>query len=385
VNDRQRVKAILNYQNYDRMPVVHFGFWLQTLEKWAHQGYITMEQAYNWNDFAPAEKEIADKLGFDFNWHSCYCPNTFIDPFFEKQVLAVHSDGSKEVIHHEGYVVLEKDGLCSIPAKIDHLLKDRKSWEEHYLPRLQFSCQRITKSLVSNGKEFLDFNKGGLDYLKDDCREHPLGLCCGSLFGKMRNILGVAGVSYLYVDDELLYDEIVETIADLCYKCVEYILKLDAKFDFGHFWEDICFKNGPLISPNIFERKIGLYYKKITNLLENYGIQIISVDSDGLLDALLPTWIDNGVNTIFPIEVGTWDASIEPWRKKYGRQLRGVGGMRKDVFAYDYKAVDNEIERLKPLVELGGYIPCPDHRIAPGAKWENVQYYCQRMRDEFGW
>ena len=43
-----------------------------------------------------------------------------------------------------------------------------------------------------------------------------------------------------------------------------------------------------------------------------------------------------------------------------------------------------EIERLKPIVDMGGYIPCPDHRIPPDAKWENVQYYCERFRKTFG-
>ena len=33
----------------------------------------------------------------------------------------------------------------------------------------------------------------------------------------------------------------------------------------------------------------------------------------------------------------------------------------------------SEIERLKPLVDLGGYIPCPDHRIAPDAKFDLVR------------
>lgn len=54
--------------------------------------------------------------------------------------------------------------------------------------------------------------------------------------------------------------------------------------------------------------------------------------------------------------------------------------MDKRVFAADYAAVDREIERLKPLMAMGGYIPCPDHRIPPDAKYENVQYYCDRMQ-----
>jgi len=102
-----------------------------------------------------------------------------------------------------------------------------------------------------------------------------------------------------------------------------------------------------------------------------------------VIDLRIPTWVENGVNTMFPIEVGTWDAEITPWRQKYGKQLRGVGGMNKNVFAKDYAAIDAEIERLKPMIELGGYIPCPDHRIPPGAIWENVQYYCDKMKETF--
>ena len=107
------------------------------------------------------------------------------------------------------------------------------------------------------------------------------------------------------------------------------------------------------------------------------------MDSDGDVTDLVPIWLDNGVNTMCPIEVGVWNGSIEPWRKEYGRKVRGVGGVDKRVFARDYAAIDAEIERLKPLVDLGGYVPCPDHRIAPDAKWENVQYYCERMRMAF--
>jgi len=278
---------------------------------------------------------------------------------------------------------LEIDGAGSIPAEIDHLLKDRKSWEEHYQPRLQFTEDRVYKSKVSTGQKFVPFMNEGLEYLNTENRKDNIGLSCGSLFGQMRNWLGVQGVSYLYVDDEKLFDEIIDTVAGLSFKCVETVLSTGAKFDFAHFWEDICFKNGPLVNPSVFNQKVGPHYKRITDLLKKHDIEIVSVDCDGLIDSLIPAWLDNGVNTMFPVEVGTWSASIKPWREKYGRQLRAVGGMKKALFAEDYSAIDAEIERLKPLVELGGYIPCPDHRISPDAKWENVQYYCEKMKSVF--
>jgi uroporphyrinogen decarboxylase len=58
--------------------------------------------------------------------------------------------------------------------------------------------------------------------------------------------------------------------------------------------------------------------------------------------------------------------------------------MKKHVLAESREAIDEEIERMKRLVELGGFIPCPDHRIAPDAEWDLVKYYCERMRAAFG-
>ncbi len=384
MTNKERAMAVLNYKSYDRLPVVHFGYWGETLVKWAQEGHITMDDAQTWADATPVCKRISDKLGFDFAWYNCFLGFDLLSPLFEPKVLAVHEDGSKEMFNQDGVVVLQKDDVRSIPAEISHTLKDRKSWEELYKPKLQFFEERITKAMVNTGLEYLPFDNGGLEFLKNENRQNPIGLMLGSLMGRIRDCLGVIGMSYVMVDDEPLFDEMIQTVADLCYKQAEYTLKQGAKFDFAHFWEDICFKNGPLVHPQMFAEKVGPHYKRLTELVNSYGINIVSLDCDGKIDSLIPTWFNNGVNTMFPIEVGTWDAEIKPWRQQYGKELRGVGGMNKTVFAYDYAAIDAEIERLKPLVELGGYIPCPDHRIAPDAKWENVQYYCQQMRDAFG-
>jgi hypothetical protein len=383
MTNRERALAVLNYKKYDRLPIVHFGFWRETLAKWVDEGHISVEESKDLFTSEQAKNRIAVKLGFDFDWYTCFHMNTLLDPPFETKVIKENSDGTQEVLNGLGVIEVCKPGTVSIPAEIDHTLKDRATWEEHYKWRLQFSKERIHSCMVETENGAMPFDDGGLEWLKKDDRSEMLGIDVGSLFGTIRNILGVEGVSYLYMDDETLYTEIIDTVAELCYRCTEYILSTGAKFDFGHFWEDICFKSGPLVIPSVFDQKVGHHYKRITDLLKKHGINLVSLDCDGLIDVLVPTWLNNGVNTMFPIEVGTWHASIAPWREKYGRELRGVGGMDKKVFAYDRAAIDEEIERLKPLVELGGYIPCPDHRIPPDAKWENVQYYCDKMRKTF--
>jgi hypothetical protein len=383
MTNKERAMAILTYGSYDRIPIVHFGFWAETLQKWHHEGHLTSEEASQWYDGGLIDDSIGQKLGFDFNWFNCVGSFSILDPPFTQEVIEESPDGSRKVLNSEGVVILQKNGAISIPLEIDHLLKDRDGWEKFYLQRLQFSEERLLGLMVNTGAKSVKFSCGGLEYLKKSSRGNPVGLFCGSLFGEIRNWLGLEGVSYLYFDDEKLFDEIIQVVADLRFKVVEKILAMGAKFDFAHFWEDICAKNGPLIMPSVFNEKIGPYYNKFSKLLTKYGITIISLDCDGFIDPLIPTWLDNGINTMFPIEVGTWNASIRPWRKKYGRELRGVGGMNKNVFSQDYAAIDAEIERLRALVDLGGYIPCPDHRIAPDAKWKNVQYYCNKMRQIF--
>ena len=377
MNCRERVKAILHYENYDILPIVHFGFWPETLEKWVGEGHISLSpeeiKAATANG-SDAEAALAEELGFDFNWYSVLWDKAgwiSLYPKFEKKVVRELEGGARHVQNEEGMIILMREGATGIPTEIGHTLTGRLSWEESYLPRLRFNAERI--------------NSEGIAYYEaaEATRERPVGLYLGSLFGQIRNWMGLEAVSYLQVDDEPLFDEIVNTVFELCYKSAEEMLGSSIVFDFAHIWEDICFKNGPLISPEVYYRKFGPLYKRMADLCLAHGIDIVSLDCDGVIDTLIPAWIDNGVNTMFPVEVGTWGADIAPWREKYGKELRGVGGMDKRVFAHDFAAVDREVERLKRLVDLGGFIPCPDHLIAPDAKWDCVRYYCERMRAEF--
>jgi uroporphyrinogen decarboxylase len=384
MNNRERILAVLNCRNYDQLPLVHFGFLEETLERWAAEGHINRAEMPAIYDGSPDEEKLTRMLGFDCNYHSVFSPSVRIEPPFEPKVLEELPGGYRKVLNSNGAILLDSDDNSSIPGEVDHILKGRKEWDEIFLPKMQYFDERVTRAWVNCGGEMKRFDQGGKEYLMDPNRDTHILLHCGSLYGVLRDYVGMEKLCYLMADDETLFDEMIEVNADLCYRCVEKALSSGVPFDIGHFWEDIAYKAGPLVNPRVFYNKVGPHYKRITDLLHKHGINLVSLDCDGCIDKLIPTWIDNGVNVMFPIEVGTWNANIKPWREKYGQQLRGVGGMAKRIFGFDYAAVDAEVERLKELVDMGGFLPCPDHRIAPDASWENVQYYCDKMRKAFG-
>jgi uroporphyrinogen decarboxylase len=384
VDNRARTLAILNYEPYDRLPLVHFGYWTDTLLQWAMQGHISREQAQGQAFGNAIDVELNHLLGWDFCWCCSFSWNTRLEPKLECRVVEEKPDGSRVVVNEDGLFYVEKPGVTSLPGEIDHLLKGRKEWEQIFKPRLVFHPNRIHKGTAKVDGQELEYDRGGRELLVHQSGCHHYALYCGGLAGVLRDWLGLVNMSYLQADDEALFDEIAETAFELIYQGTKYILESGLRFDTAHFWEDICFSRGPMINPRVFAAKFGPKYRRITDLLKQYGVNLVSMDCDGKIDALLPVWIENGVNIMFPMEIGTWKASIKPWREKYGRILRGVGGVNKFVFGGDYADIDAEIERLRPLVDLGGYIPCPDHALPPGSRWENVQYYCERMKKVFG-
>ena len=87
---RENTLAVLNYEPYEKMPVVSFGYWAETVEKWANEGYITRDEALGYQrqgDNSEADRAIMLKLGFDFNWNSCVSAAYTLFPTFETEVL----------------------------------------------------------------------------------------------------------------------------------------------------------------------------------------------------------------------------------------------------------------------------------------------------------
>ncbi len=97
MTERENILAILRYQPYERMPVVSFGYWPETLRKWAEEGHISAGEAEGYarcGDNSEADFAIMRRPGFDFNWNACVGGNVGLLPPFPETVL--HSGRTAE-------------------------------------------------------------------------------------------------------------------------------------------------------------------------------------------------------------------------------------------------------------------------------------------------
>ncbi len=366
MNQRQRFNAALHYQPVDRCPITDFGFWDETLVFWHEQGL-------------PASVglgEIRDYLGMDFSMSGIDETTGIInklDPLFEERVI--EDRGEHEVVQQpDGVQVLRRKFMSSIPHPVRHLLCDRESWRKHYKPRLD---------PASIGRYPLDWDLRVPNW-RDLQRTNILFLRGGGLYGYLRDWMGMENLSLVLYDDPVWFEEMVETLADLFVGMLEWVFSTGGIFDGCHMWEDMCYNAGPLISPKHFRQFLMPRYRRITDVLHRHGLDIVSLDCDGRIDALAPLWLEVGINVMFPFEIGSWKADPYDFRRRFGKDLRIIGGFDKNILRSSRHAIATEVRRLTPLVEEGGFIPHCDHLVPPDVPFENYLYYLQQARAVWG-
>jgi len=295
-----------------------------------------------------------------------------LNPGFERIVF--EDRGDHEIIQQwDGVKVLRQKYMGSIPHHIGHLLTDRESWELHYKPRLD----------PDNPARYPDWEQARKIWSDPNC-PYPRVVSGGSLFGWLRDWMGMEGISYLVYDDPALFEEMVTTLADLTVEAHRRAFENGAQFDACSMWEDMCYNSGPLLSPALFKKYLVPQYKRITEQLRKHGCDVVWIDCDGKIDDLIPMWLESGVNCMFPIQIGTWGADPVKYRTEYGKDLLMMGGFDKHILAHLKNDIEDEVVRLAPLVEEGGYIGFCDHRVPPDVPLENYLFYLHTVRRIWG-
>lgn len=366
MNQRERFIATMHYQPVDRSPIMDFGFWRETLPVWHDQGLpesVNQENSEAFFGMDVGPENMARAVG----------ATPDLAPSFEHVILEDYGDQVLEQ-QEDGVRVLRRKFMGSIPQPQEHLLVDRESWRKHYVPKLD----------PENPARYpADWDERVAFWLNPE-RDVPIALQGGSLYGRIRNWVGMEKLAYIIYDDPAFFEEMVITVTDCIIGTLTRCLETGAKFEGCSMWEDMAYNAGPLISPRHFKKYLVPQYRRITDLLHKHDVDVCWVDCDGNIELLMPHWLDAGINCMFPLEIGTWGADPLKYRKEYGREMLIMGGFDKHILAESKKAIEAEVHRLTPLVEEGGYIGFCDHRVPPDVPYENYLHYLSTVRTAWG-
>lgn len=353
---QERFNRVMHWQETDRVPNMDFGYWDETITAWHKQGLPA---------YVETNQEMERYLGLEGAEVIAQLPvvNGLYPPFEYK---LLEDKGQYRIVQDSDGNICEvfKDGT-SIPHYVKYVLETPKDWRIFKRERLDYTREdrigEIKKVVEEAGKMGM-----------------PVRFDAGSLYGWLRNWMGVEGVSVAIMNQREWVEEMMEHLTEMTIYLIEKALP-GVDIDMAWWWEDMCFNHGPLISPKLFEELMVPRYRRITDVLRKYNVNINILDCDGQIYQLVPGWLKGGINCMFPIEAAHTDPV--KLRQEYGKDILLMGGVNKVQLAKGKQAIDEELKRLHPLVEKGGYIPMVDHRVPPDVSFENYLYYLEKKKE----
>lgn len=380
MNTSERLLATLNFEKpEDRGAFAETFFpWTLTVERWLKEG---IPEIFTADYLYPQAKDRSRR----------YFNDLMTDPVYEyEQFLGL--DGVKRMSFRipfkcfdeqvledtpEYTLKLDEDGWQRKYYKTRHLVQEIKPviTEEEDWPLLKAKIESELEHYCSDEKlreiygKYTDGHRRG---------EFSIRFRASGFFWTARELLGVEEHLIAFYEMPELLHEINDFILE---KYLQYFDKIFSLIqpEVILFEEDLSGVNGPMISPEMFDEFIGVYYKKLIPFLKKKGVKNVFVDTDGDFRQLIPNMLAAGVDGFLPVDVNAGMDIVEVRKQFPGVKL--IGGFNKLAIADGKEAIDKEFERLMPVIRQGGYIPGADHQVAPSTSLENYRYYLECLKE----
>ena len=377
MNPRERHQATMRFAVPDRVPFNPGGGRESTRRRWHAEG-LPSEIENGDKIAAYAYKQAGGTLELPVSGKGFPLLERMI-PEFEEKIIE----------RRERTLVVQdwKGNICEISDEFDtrHL---RNAID--FVTRRWIKCpvetrddwEQMRKRYDSSAAERLDEHPEGLASELAG-RDYPVGFNFSGPFWQLREWLGFENLCMAFYDDPVLVQDMIEFwtehISTLLQRGLRHMVP-----DWVHISEDMAYKGFSMISPEMCRKFLMPCWRKWGDIIQNAGVPLYGVDSDGFIGELIPLWIEAGVNFCDPIEVAAHN-DINKFRKTFGKQMAYRGGVDKRAIAAGGTTIEHEIDRISPVIEDGGYIPSCDHGIPSDISWENFVYYVKLLAERTGW
>lgn len=378
MNSREKFNAVMNFDDNSPNMKAEFGYWAGTIRTWFDQGLPRLqdipdsvldgELVRGTLPLHPEDDGLIDRNVLPYFKLDSYLAKFPFD-ISPRLGLKIIKEDSKERIYIDKFGITNKVSkeCAGIPMILDYPIKNSKDFNDY------------KKYYDDNPRTRLPENWDNMvQYLKH--REFPIRLG-GNPFGfsfLARHLMGEVGYMTSLFDDPGLIKGINRFYMDYVKEYWSLILK-DIEIDCIIILEDMAYRSGSFISGEMFREFLSPFYIEFIDFLKQYNIKNIIVDCDGLIDELIPLWMEVGVNGMFPIEAV--NDLVEIRRLYPGLKLLG-GFDKRSLFAGSSReTIDREIDRVVSVTSKGGYIPHIDHAVSADVTWDNFKYYRLKLNE----
>ncbi|MCL2741114.1 MAG: hypothetical protein FWE70_03270 [Oscillospiraceae bacterium] len=259
-----------------------------------------------------------------------------------------------------------------MPEYVDHPVKDRRTWEENCLWRLDPKDPRRYEGLEARMAQAREgANRGN-------------AVVQGTIGGYMylRSLMGPEDLLYKFHDDPGLIHECMKAwlaLADAVTEAHQRHVTIDELF----IAEDICYKCGPLISPDMMREFLFPYYAQLLDNIKRRNIDrtrhvFFQLDTDGWSKPVLPLYASLGMDYCSPFEVAS-GCDVVAIGKEFPDLLMS-GGIDKRILAMGCDAIDKHLDHIMPAMRRrGGYTPTSDHGVPAEVPFKDFLYYRRRL------
>jgi len=276
--------------------------------------------------------------------------------------LEVIEETEKHILGRDQYgrrVKLLK-GSSALPLPLDYPVRTGDDWQRikrHY----EFSEARFGPDWEQVARRYLEEGR-------------VVTLTIPGGYDEPRQLLGEEQLALAYYDQPDLVCDILKTIGDTAARVLDRV-SATVPVDSLSVYEAMAGKGGPLAGPKQVGEFLVPYYRPLWEMLRDRGARLFSLDSDGDLRALIPSFLAAGVNLIYPMEPAA-HMDIVKLREQYGTRLAFAGGLDKHLLRRSREEIAAELEyKIPPMVRTGGCLLGLDHRIPNGTPLANYRFY----------
>lgn len=296
--------------------------------------------------------------------------------------LSIGGDPAKGIEESEGArPMYPKDyiELCNLMGQdaiiVEEIWTPFKKWKDGKLvmvgDRSIKTRADFKKLIMPSESDFEDKLKYIREY-KEAVRGTKIGVtvCFGAFFLTVYEFLfQMHDFMLLIYDDREFIEEILEVSTEYWVKFVKAVIKEGV--DFMYPADDIAYKSGFFIRPEIFKPMWLPKAKRIFEPIVNAGLPIL-FHSDGKLDEIMDDLIDIGVTCLSPMD--PYSINYRDYKKRYGNRIALHGNI--DIEFPLVRGTPNDVERevkehMDALKPNGGYICGSSHSIVNYIPHEN--------------